>query len=227
MICGWEGEGEAVERRRSIGDSDPALRRRGRTRQRTRQGLGARPLRRPLPARRADGPRLPGRRRSRRRTNWSELSDLHDEVRAAIGSALAAQGTHGLVMCHLSHAYPDGASLYFTFIAPRRPGAELEQWRRREDGRLRGDRRGRRDDHPPPRGRPRPRSLHGSRGRRARHRRPARGQGAPGPGWDHEPGQAAAVRRPAAFGFAGPRLIGGVAESKNTHRGRSRWPTPA
>ena len=31
-------------------------------------------------------------------------------------------------MCHLSHAYPDGASLYFTFIAPRRPGAELEQW---------------------------------------------------------------------------------------------------
>ena len=32
-------------------------------------------------------------------------------------------------MCHLSHAYRDGASLYFTFIAPRRPGAELEQWR--------------------------------------------------------------------------------------------------
>ena len=31
-------------------------------------------------------------------------------------------------MCHLSHAYPDGASLYFTFIAPRRPAAELEQW---------------------------------------------------------------------------------------------------
>jgi alkyldihydroxyacetonephosphate synthase len=31
-------------------------------------------------------------------------------------------------MCHLSHAYPDGASLYFTFIAPRRPTAELEQW---------------------------------------------------------------------------------------------------
>ena len=32
-------------------------------------------------------------------------------------------------MCHLSHAYRDGASLYFTFIAPRRAGDELEQWR--------------------------------------------------------------------------------------------------
>ena len=32
-------------------------------------------------------------------------------------------------MCHLSHAYRDGASLYFTFLARRRPGAELEQWR--------------------------------------------------------------------------------------------------
>jgi alkyldihydroxyacetonephosphate synthase len=32
-------------------------------------------------------------------------------------------------MCHLSHAYPDGASLYYTFIAPRRPGEEIEHWR--------------------------------------------------------------------------------------------------
>ena len=32
-------------------------------------------------------------------------------------------------MCHLSHAYRDGASLYFTFLAPGRPGEELEQWR--------------------------------------------------------------------------------------------------
>ena len=32
-------------------------------------------------------------------------------------------------MCHLSHAYPDGASLYYTFLARRRSGAELEQWR--------------------------------------------------------------------------------------------------
>ena len=32
-------------------------------------------------------------------------------------------------MCHVSHLYPNGASLYFTFLARRRPGTELEQWR--------------------------------------------------------------------------------------------------
>jgi alkyldihydroxyacetonephosphate synthase len=59
---------------------------------------------------------------------WSGLGDLHDAVAAAIRSALAAQGTPGLAFCHLSHAYADGASLYFTFVARARQGAELEQW---------------------------------------------------------------------------------------------------
>ena len=31
-------------------------------------------------------------------------------------------------MCHVSHAYRDGVSLYFTFLTPARPGAEIEQW---------------------------------------------------------------------------------------------------
>ena len=31
-------------------------------------------------------------------------------------------------MCHVSHLYETGASLYFTFIARQREGAELEQW---------------------------------------------------------------------------------------------------
>ena len=60
---------------------------------------------------------------------WTRLGDLYRGVRAAISESLAAQGTPGLVFCHLSHAYADGASLYFTFIARRRQGAELEQWR--------------------------------------------------------------------------------------------------
>ena len=60
---------------------------------------------------------------------WSRLGHLYEEVRAAIGAALAGQGTPGIVICHLSHAYRDGASLYFTFLARRRPGAEIEQWR--------------------------------------------------------------------------------------------------
>ena len=29
---------------------------------------------------------------------------------------------------HVSHLYPTGASLYFTFLARQQPGAELEQW---------------------------------------------------------------------------------------------------
>jgi alkyldihydroxyacetonephosphate synthase len=59
---------------------------------------------------------------------WSRLRELHDAVAAAIHSALDGQDTPGLVFCHLSHAYADGASLYFTFIARSRHGAELEQW---------------------------------------------------------------------------------------------------
>ena len=59
---------------------------------------------------------------------WSRLGELHDGVAKAIHAALADQGTPGLVFCHLSHAYADGASLYFTFIARSRHGAELEQW---------------------------------------------------------------------------------------------------
>ena len=31
-------------------------------------------------------------------------------------------------MCHVSHLYPTGASLYFTFLARQQEGAELEQW---------------------------------------------------------------------------------------------------
>jgi alkyldihydroxyacetonephosphate synthase len=60
---------------------------------------------------------------------WSRLEQLHTAVGKAIGDSLAAQGTPGLVFCHLSHAYADGASLYFTFISRSKRGEELEQWR--------------------------------------------------------------------------------------------------
>ncbi|MGN6586799.1 MAG: FAD-binding oxidoreductase [Solirubrobacterales bacterium] len=59
---------------------------------------------------------------------WSRLGELHTAVGTAIREALTEQGTPGLVFCHLSHAYADGASLYFTFISRARRGAELEQW---------------------------------------------------------------------------------------------------
>jgi alkyldihydroxyacetonephosphate synthase len=59
---------------------------------------------------------------------WSRFGELHAAVGEAIRGALDGQGTPGLVFCHLSHAYADGASLYFTFISRARRGAELEQW---------------------------------------------------------------------------------------------------
>jgi alkyldihydroxyacetonephosphate synthase len=59
---------------------------------------------------------------------WSRYRELYEAVRTAITVALEDQGTPGMVMCHLSHAYPDGASLYYTFMARQRQGGELEQW---------------------------------------------------------------------------------------------------
>jgi alkyldihydroxyacetonephosphate synthase len=62
-------------------------------------------------------------------TQWSKLQELHRGVGKAIAQALSEQGTPGLVMCHISHVYETGASLYFTFIACQREGDEIEQWR--------------------------------------------------------------------------------------------------
>jgi alkyldihydroxyacetonephosphate synthase len=60
---------------------------------------------------------------------WTRLAELHAAVGTAIRDSLSAGGTPGLVLCHLSHAYGDGASLYFTFISRSRRGQEVEQWR--------------------------------------------------------------------------------------------------
>lgn len=43
---------------------------------------------------------------------WSRLLAVYDAVRAAAGK-------HALVLAHLSHAYPDGCSIYFTLVATR------------------------------------------------------------------------------------------------------------
>jgi alkyldihydroxyacetonephosphate synthase len=62
-------------------------------------------------------------------TQWSNVRRLHRQVGRTIAGELEAQGTPGLVMCHVSHLYETGASLYFTFIARQREGSEIEQWR--------------------------------------------------------------------------------------------------
>jgi alkyldihydroxyacetonephosphate synthase len=61
-------------------------------------------------------------------TQWSGLLALHEAVSAALREALTARGTPPLVMCHISHLYPSGACLYFTFLARQEEGAALDQW---------------------------------------------------------------------------------------------------
>lgn len=58
-------------------------------------------------------------------TRWSRLTELRESVREALADAL---GT-AVVMCHLSHAYETGASLYFTVLAPRDADDPIGQWR--------------------------------------------------------------------------------------------------
>ena len=45
---------------------------------------------------------------------WSSLSGLYSAVSAALRDSLTAAGAPPVILCHISHVYPSGASLYFT-----------------------------------------------------------------------------------------------------------------
>jgi alkyldihydroxyacetonephosphate synthase len=62
-------------------------------------------------------------------TNWSNVAALKAAVTEALTTSLAESGTPALVLCHISHVYPTGASLYFTVVAGQR-GNPSEQWRK-------------------------------------------------------------------------------------------------
>ncbi len=62
-------------------------------------------------------------------TTWSNLPTLYAAVGEALRSTLRERGTPPLVMCHVSHLYRSGASLYYTFLARQEAEAPLEQWR--------------------------------------------------------------------------------------------------
>lgn len=47
---------------------------------------------------------------------WSQLPALYDSVRAALRECVTVGEEEIPVLCHLSHPYEDGASLYFTFF---------------------------------------------------------------------------------------------------------------
>ncbi|MET9803063.1 FAD-binding oxidoreductase [Streptomyces sp. NPDC006368] len=48
---------------------------------------------------------------------WSALPGLYEGVRQALTTTLSDAGTPPLVMCHVSHVYENGASLYFTVVS--------------------------------------------------------------------------------------------------------------
>ena len=125
IICGWEGEREAVHRRRSLAQAQ--LRRGGAA---ALGGSAGRSWERSRYA----GPYLRDELMNlgvmvetlETAHTWSRLDELY---RAVAGALRGALGDRSIVMCHVSHAYADGASLYFTFLTKARQGEEIDQWR--------------------------------------------------------------------------------------------------
>jgi alkyldihydroxyacetonephosphate synthase len=126
FVLGWEGEAADVARRRG-----PAAR--------ILRGAGALPVgRRAGQAWRATrfaGPHLRDALLDRgvlvetleTATTWSRVAAVRAGVRSVLEAALAA--TPPLIGCHVSHVYPDGASLYFTLFARQDAGDPFGQWR--------------------------------------------------------------------------------------------------
>jgi alkyldihydroxyacetonephosphate synthase len=127
-IVGFEGDADEVERRRLRSDS--LLRAGGGVALGQRPGRAWERSRFATPYLRDE---LMGRgalvETLETATEWSRLGELYRRVAGALRDSLTARGTPPLVMCHISHLYRSGASLYFTFIAKRQEGAELDQWR--------------------------------------------------------------------------------------------------
>ena len=59
---------------------------------------------------------------------WKDFGRLHEAVTAATTEAMQKVCGAGVVSCRFTHVYPDGPAPYFTFVAPGKPGTELEQW---------------------------------------------------------------------------------------------------
>lgn len=58
-------------------------------------------------------------------TFWSNLPRLYEGVKAALEGSLGS----AIVLCHVSHVYENGCSLYFT-VATKQQGDGIEQWQK-------------------------------------------------------------------------------------------------
>ena len=90
-------------------------------------------------------------------TFWSNVDNLYAGVKAALEGSLG-EGT--MVLCHVSHVYETGCSLYFT-VAQKGAADPLEQWLAAKAAANDAIVASRLDDHPPPRGRHRPQAVAG------------------------------------------------------------------
>ncbi|MDP9115904.1 MAG: FAD-binding oxidoreductase [Actinomycetota bacterium] len=60
-------------------------------------------------------------------TSWSNLTALKQAVTQTVQAKFTESGSVSLVLCHISHVYDTGASLYFTVIGAQR-GDAIAQW---------------------------------------------------------------------------------------------------
>jgi alkyldihydroxyacetonephosphate synthase len=59
---------------------------------------------------------------------WTRFPSLHREIIERVRAAMKRACGTGRISCRFTHVYPDGPAPYYTFLAPARLGAELEQW---------------------------------------------------------------------------------------------------
>lgn len=63
-------------------------------------------------------------------TVWSNITKLYQDTTTALRAEISKSGVRPWVGCHISHSYPCGASLYFTFGLRQQVGREMEQYLR-------------------------------------------------------------------------------------------------
>ena len=60
--------------------------------------------------------------------SWDGFADLHADVVKTLRDVMKRECGKGRIQCRFTHVYPDGPAPYYTFLAPARRGAELQQW---------------------------------------------------------------------------------------------------
>jgi len=61
-------------------------------------------------------------------TVWSNIAKLYQDTTAVLRAEISKSGIRPWAGCHISHTYPCGASLYFTFGFRQQLGREMEQY---------------------------------------------------------------------------------------------------